>query len=300
MKNRLIVGELFSERNSQNMNDLFIKQNNVYFQELLTTQHFVYRLAKRINYLCYVFSILFPIAISILLIWFTDEIFVAVCAFTSIILMLLSHLLSYLVEKYKNDAAMIQQLFDCELYDISSHFDIDIDIINEYLVKYKNKEYNRKNNWYSDYSKLPKNKAIFMCQKENVDWTTRTSKTFIVTLCIVLCLSLIPIIVGFIVSGYTLPKLLSYIMIISPFASFLISSIFSVTKENKTVYEMEIKISNCFELLKQNVLTDDRLEQLQTYIYLYRKEKFLIPEFFDKLFYKKNKEIQDQKSRNIK
>lgn len=282
------------------MNNLYVKQNNSRFLELLTAQHYAYKIAKRINYVRYVFSILLPIVISILLIWFKNEIFIAICSYVSVLFIFLSQLLSYLIEKYKSDAAMIQQTFDCELYEISSHFDINYDVIDRYLSKYKNKEYNRKNNWYSDYSKLTKEEAIFMCQKENVDWTTRTSKNFIILLCLVFFLSLIPIVIGFVVSGYTLNRLLSSMMIVSPFVSFVISSIFAVMKENKAVYELEIKLSNYIELLKHNVLNNDKLVQLQSYIYLYRKDKFLIPDFFDKLFYKKNKELQEQKVRSIK
>ena len=276
------------------MNNLSKKQNSPEELRLLITQHFTYKSAKTLLLLEFLLSVILPIVISILLLFFTDKTLVGVFGSISALSLAFSLLLSRLIERIKEEAALIQQQFDCSLFGIPSGVEIDNEMICARLAKYKDKDFPRKNDWYNVDRTLPRERAILACQKENVSWTSRTSRWFVGAVIVLAVFAISAVIVVLSVNGWRLSDLLSSLITFSPLISFCLSSLLSVVSESKTTRKLEKMVERLSGVSESASLNESDLSKLQTEIFLYRKTKFLVPEFFDKLCYRKNKEIQDQ------
>lgn len=281
----------------QNMNNLYKIQNEKLFLELISSQHFVYKKAKIVSYLRFFICIIIPIIISAFLINVEDNNVLAVFAILSFLILCASHVMSFFVDKYKNSAAMLQQEFDCKLFGIDSIIPINEDLTNYYLSKYSEKQYKRKYNWYSDYSLLDKNAAIFYCQKENLRWTTRNTKKFLLMVFCLFLIFVLSILFSFINLGYSLSRFISVIAVASPLVSWLIASAFIVIKEHHMVEDLKKQVAINNELLQRGLLTKKELLIMQTLIYFFRCTKFLIPDFFESLLHKNNQILQSDISK---
>ena len=161
---------------AKKQNDIFKRQNEKEMQELIVTQHFTYSNAKVWSTILLFVLVVVPILINIALYFNTPDIVTGILAFVSLVLLGIGELIRAYILNQKRLAAMIQQKFDIYVFNINAQCGIDENLIAEQVEKYKTKDWNRKKNWYQGYEDMAKNKAIFYCQKENIDWTGNINK----------------------------------------------------------------------------------------------------------------------------
>lgn len=207
-------------------NKIYTDQNKQDNQELIKTQYFVYKSAKRIEFISFCLMVLAPLTFNIVKNIFQNEIlsncFTLLClAFT-----ILNNFLLLIVNKRKSIGALIQYKFDCNVFGFKPTFQYE-EIIYKQIVKYKDKDYSRKNNWYADYSKLSHSEAVFRCQQENIRWSKDISIKYLIAKSIISFLTLIFFSITFCIKQITWNEAIAFLACCMPCATYLISNYIS-------------------------------------------------------------------------
>ena len=269
-------------------NNIFYIQNKPEQQQLIVTQHYIYKSAKLLASFLLVISVLIPLIISILIAWIKNEIIFTLISFISIGLTILCEFIRNLISDRKMTAAKIQQKFDISVFELDNGFIFDDENIDIAVDKYKNKDWIRKKNWYPDYKKLEKCKAIFYCQKENIDWNNNLSKKYIVFLTVFSIILFIVIMMNFIISDNSISQIIAISITALPMITYCYSGFAKIRNDNKTLILIKNYSDKIETLILDNNTVDIKmLENLQWMIFFYRASKYLIPDWFDKIFYKK-------------
>ena len=269
-------------------------------QSLVVAQHYVYREAKYWVLVLSIISVLIPISLNISLIWITDEIIVGLMSFISILILFFSELIRSEISILKENASIIQQKFDINVFSFKNNFNIDEDIVQHYLEKYKNKDWERKKNWYEKYDKLDKNKAIFYCQKENIDWTNSLSKKYTKFLVVLFLIMVILFILNLIFNNSSIIHTISILIVALPLLTYCYSGYIKIKNDNKLIARIE-NVTNgiSVNIESDNQPTETSLVNLQWMIFFLRCNKYLVPDWFDRLFYKKIQSIEKRKSKQV-
>lgn len=280
-------------------NNIYKKQNEKEMQSLIVAQHFVYKRAKAWVLLLFGISVVIPIALNVGLIWIRNDVAIGCISFGSILLLIFSECIRNKISLLKEHASMIQQKFDVEVFGLSNNFDINEDIVQSYLEKYKNKDWDRKKNWYVKHKTTDKNQAIFYCQKENIDWTNNISKKYTKFLVCILIIMIILFILNIILYNTSVLHLISVIINALPLLSYCYSSFIKIKNDNKLIDKISIYSNKIMDKLKnEGSLNNAEIENLQWMIYFLRRSKYLIPEWFDKLFYKEIESLEKRKAKS--
>lgn len=281
-------------------NNIHKKQNEKEMQSLVVAQHYVYREAKCWVLVLFIISVLIPISLNISLIWITDEIIVGLMSFISILILFFSELIRSEISVLKENASIIQQKFDINVFSFKNNFNIDEDIVQHYLEKYKNKDWERKKNWYEKYDKLDKNKAIFYCQKENIDWTNSLSKKYTKFLVVLFLIMVILFILNLIFNNSSIIHTISILIVALPLLTYCYSGYIKIKNDNKLIARIE-NVTNgiSVNIESENQPTETSLVNLQWMIFFLRCNKYLVPDWFDRLFYKKIQSIEKRKSKQV-
>lgn len=278
-------------------NDIFKKQNEPKMHELLVAQHFTYKLAKRKSYLLFTLLVFIPIIINIILLFKLSDTIVTILTFFTLSLIFLNTPLQSSICKQKKLAAMLQQQFDCYLFDMAISDDIDSNLIAIQLEKYKEKDWKRKRNWYQNYESIEYEKAIFFCQKENIDWTSNIDKKYYGLLITLLIPTLSLYIVNLILHNAAIITIFSNIIIFLPLFQYMISLRQKIKNDKQELIEIN-KFANEIEKDFEHISSlelNTKLYCLQKLIYKFRQTKLLIPDFFNNIHHNKLQAIEERK-----
>ena len=122
---------------------------------------------------------------------------------------------------------------------------------------------------------------ILRCQKENITWSNDLLHGFYVQNLIIFLIIIGFIIVHFILFDFTIINVLSIISIATPLLSFIIKEFLSIRK-SKINIDCLLNHSNTIEkLIVRNVDISVEIQRLQIEIYLWRKDMYLIPDWYD-------------------
>ena len=281
-------------------NNLNIKQNTKRAQELLVAQYYTYKEAKFWVYILFLISVIIPFGVNISLIWIKNEIAVAIISMVLIIFLIISELIRTKIVKIKEIAASIQQKFDIEVFNLKNNFNINVNWVNSYLEKYKNKDWNRKTNWYPKYQDVEHNRAVFFCQKENIEWTQELSRRFKKFLYVLLGIIIIITVLNFVFMKLTIINILSVIITALPLVTYIYSGLVKMKNDDNTLEELNKYTLIVDGLLKNNNDITIYIENLQWMIFHFRKNKYLIPDWFDKKHYINIESVEQRKAKERK
>lgn len=284
---------------AKRQNEIFKKQNEPEMQQLLVAQHFTYTNAKCWAGILFCVLVILPVGINIALFFNLPDIAVGILAFASLLLLALGELIREHVSTQKKFAAMLQQKFDLDVFSMDVDYGIEENLIAQQIEKYKNKDWKRKENWYQDYGNIDKSKAIFYCQKENIDWTGNIGKKFCNFLVTILIILLVSFVVNLIINNNSIIKILSILITALPLISYGFSSYKKIKHDNSELLEMDIlakEINTRINEIDGNVLSN-KINVLQTMIYKFRQSKYLIPDWFESKYHKYLQAIEGRKAR---
>ena len=274
------------------------RQNETKMQQLVVVQNQTYKHAKRINTLLFFVSVIIPVIINFVLFIELSDKLMAILSMLSFLIMFLTGFLSKSIKINKQKAAMVQLQFDAYVFDIEDKIKIDKDVVYEQVEKYKNKDWKRKTNWYSDYDKLGKTKAIFYAQKQNVAWSKKLSDKYWRTLFGLFVLLLLIGVFNLIVFDFSVIKALSIAFTLIPTIDYVKEFLRMKNDDESKIEEinkMIISIEKSFEKLDDNELLS-LLIILQHQIHDFRKNKYMIPDWFDKIHFRKLQAVEDRKA----
>lgn len=270
---------------------IYERQNMPGLVETQKAAHYCYSHGKIIVVFLALISIIIPIISNLLLIIFTNEILANILSVASFCCFLIAETLRVKVKKYKFYGAGLQQYFDefvfglknsCKKYIVPQKLTLEERLM--LLKKYEGKECKDFLNWYSDYSNMPYEKAVYYCQKENLRWDKRLREKYLRVLIPSLCVIIVGIIVHAILKNKNTNELIAIVLSVIPVISYLYNGIKKLFKDIKNQNE----IMDCIERIetKNNSSEEiwDEVEELQLEIFKYRKTNYLIPNWFYKFF----------------
>lgn len=269
--------------------EIFERQN---MPELIATQKTAsncYSVGKLWSVILVFISVVIPVIINIILFIFNIKMLSACLIFTSFICFGLSELLRLKIKKWKFFGAGMQQYFDefvfklkntCRKYICPkklSQFERS-----KLIKKFEKKDNKRFQNWYSNFTSLSYENAVYQCQKQNIRWDIYVRKNYLIFLVIISILIIVVIILNSIIRRMNILLVIAILSSLVPIGSFLyngIKKLYNDIKSQSALYEHIESI----ESKQTNKELWDEIEELQIEIYNYRKQAYLIPNWFYKL-----------------
>jgi hypothetical protein len=186
------------------LNDIPSKQNTDRFLEYIAAARSTYSHVKDLVTAQVVFTVVFPIALSILAILSPERKVWA--AFTGIIVSMLDVLVFEKLQKDgKKEAARIQERLDCELFELEwNEFKVGDKPPREKIHKAseaflrKDSNVSRIKDWYSPHvERLPLHLATVVCQRSNIYWDSELRRSYVMWITgLAIALGLIALISG--------------------------------------------------------------------------------------------------------
>jgi hypothetical protein len=288
--------------------DIYIRQNEKGMLNHLKAQRFVYLSAKKWITALFFCLILLPFTINIIINFVTNDIVISLLCLLSFILFCLGQLIRHIFKKKKFLAAGIQQRFDLYVLDLQDNCRKYImhkmpnreDVIKA-LQKYKNKNDKKFLDWYSDYSKIPYEQTVFHCQKQNMKWTIKLKKGYIILLSVFFAMVLAGLIINSIINRDLLGRFILISLTLLPLFSYFVGGWQKLYKDIVAQKEIFILMQQTEKEL--NKLSEKKLneiiEELQVEIYLYRQKAYIVPEWFYNITKKYFQRIENEIAKEI-
>ena len=218
--------------------------------------------------------------------------------FLSIIFTLLDNLIlkSIIMEK-KENAALLQDEFDCDIFNIRKNpfktLNRCDDIINkkyDYKIEYEER------NWYDyDWDKLSdESVAAIIAQKVNTLWEKGLNQRFILLLKVTMCLTIIFIIINVLATwNFDLSNILYGIFSLM----YVINLFLEIYNSNIQSQETNNKLNNYIDYIWKKILQNEEydldiiIRQIQDELFYYRLNTFLIPDWFYNYFKDNDEDI---------
>lgn len=274
-----------------NSKEIFERQNMPGLVSAQKAASYCYKEGKKLATALALISIIFPIATNILLL-FVDNIVVS--SILSVFLFLgfiLAEIIRASLDKAKFNGAGLQQYFDefvfglknsCKKYLVPAKITSSERI--RLILKYKDKPDENFSNWYSDYSKLPYEQAVYQCQKENIRWDLAIRKKYKNFLIILMAIFSVFLIVNAILQRMEIVALITIVSSILPLGSYFYNGLKKLNKNIKSQENLYHHIEVIDGDLNNQKAIWEEIEELQVEIFEYRKKAYLIPDWFYKFY----------------
>lgn len=281
-------------------NHFFIRQNDKVVLKCLVAQRKLYSRAKRWGYIPKVTVVLL---VLIALVWQSNNSTAAswLLATVSFIAWIIAFVGEMYIDVLRNKAARIQQFIDKEIFkeafsgeELSSWRDTPLaSEISEAMSGIEDSDIDKEEvrDWYPDYSLFSPQKAVFLCQKENLRWDRKLR----VSMVIVILMFLIGF-MGFLLLRVwnmkvcnVLSTLIAGAGIFSAFVNVLVGLIFDYVRITKITEIAAMVEKN----LQDGLNIAGLLIDLQNKIYENRCKVVLVPDFFYKILRKRQQRSED-------
>lgn len=285
---------------------IYERQNMPGLVEVQKAAHYCYSHGKTIVVFLALVSIVIPIISNLLLIIFTNTILANILSVVTFCCFAIAEILRGKLEKYKFYGAGLQQYFDefvfglknsCKKYIVPQKLTLEERLM--LLKKYRSKESENFLNWYSDYSNMPYEKAVYYCQKENLRWDKRLREKYLWVLIPSLCVIIVGIVVHAILKNKNTDELIAILLSAIPIISYLYNGVKKLLKDIKN----QNQIAACVEKIEAIDNSSEEIwngvEELQVEIFRYRKTNYLIPNWFYKLFKRRMQDEEDYIAKEI-
>ena len=290
--------EMIFRNMAKKQHEIFKRQNEPALQLIIVAQHYTYTNAKSWAFVLFFVLAVLPVGINIALFFSMPDLATGLLALLSLVLLVFGEYIRNHIQKEKRYAAMLQQKFDTYVFDINSQYGIDENIIAEQLEKYKKKDWERKQNWYQNYEYMNKQKAIFYCQKENVDWTNNVSKRYCKFLLAMVTILLLSFVANCVINNSSIIKILSILIAALPLISYGFTSYKKIRRDNMEMAEIDKfvkEINSNIDTIDETELSN-KINVLQTMIFKFRQTKYLIPDWFENKYCKHLQAVEARKA----
>ena len=277
------------------MNDIFNKQNEPKNINLLKLASHEYTRIQWLAIFYFVASVIVPIVLTLVNQNIITENVRTWFNFIGAALTIFTLFFNKVLTTRKEYASSIQDAFDRSIYGMKqSNLDVRADPndlqVKSSSINFKPEKMELLSNWYSDYSKHELNRAIFYCQKANIEWDKKLRKFYvgiIVTLIIIAVSTLISLAILFSISVI---EMLSYIWLLMPIATYAIIFLLLHKRNLESMKRLETKIQ---AVEHKGEFSVRELESIQLSLYFHRKELIKVPNFFFMMFREKQQKEAD-------
>lgn len=280
--------------------EIFNRQNLPGMISAQKTASFCYTKGKHLAAILAALLIFIPIAINISIQFITNDVISSILIVTSLLDFILGEIIKRQLNKAKFNGAGMQQYFDEFVFNLKNSSKkylapkkLSFEERLKLIRKFEDKDNSPFYNWYSDYSALPYEQAVYNCQKENIRWDISIRKKYRVFLILLASFTAILIVISSILQRMNILSLIAIIFSIAPLLSYFYSGFLKLNKDiasQKQLYDTIVTIEG---KLKSKKKIWDEIEELQVEIFFYRKKAYLIPNWFYKLFRKNMQSDED-------
>lgn len=278
-------------RTINNGNEILSQQGKDENIELLKAQRQLYSDAKVLNYWHSAISLVLPIVVVIVQLWMGANWLIPTATYIVIELVIILVTCGLLFQKRieKTEfAAKIQQNFDSRVFGVNFECsDASPTVIEKYAAKYdsKGKLIQPCLPWYaSAIAGLPSNKAVGLCQKENLQWT-RNLSNYCYWPVLAICLVIISFTVFLIAVMNVSPASICFLLCPTTWAC---REIYGFTR-----YKLALTGLESWESLDLESIRN--VNEFQKKIFSYRKSSALIPDYM----YEKRREVEETKADKV-
>lgn len=273
-------------------NTIYTKQNETKFITYLAAQRQIYDDAKKLNNIWFILIVVIAFLGTDILESYqnlSEYIIIVV-----IIMMVFEVLIKLQVDSRKEIAAKIQELLDCELYELEwndligtkpSQDEIEV-AARRHLTREGDKKMKQLSNWYRDYSDFPLQQAILACQLENLGWDSKLRQQYAWFLTLI-CFGIVFLlgIIGLILAWDFRKFFSGPVFLTIPLVYELVKQIVVLIK----VVSEQDKIRNNIESVLQMLISNKpstngkiqaRIREIQTEIYRSRANSILVSSRF--------------------
>ncbi len=270
-------------------NNIFKRQNESEMLQLITSQHYTYSLAKKWNLFLFILMVIIPLIINAITAFIPKDstILLSLFSFFSLCILISGPIIDYRISNLKNVGALIQQKFDCYIYGLNLYDEIHDDEIESFVNKYGDLDFDRKKDWYENHSKLEQNLGIFYSQKENVTWSSDLLSKYYGFSIVIAIIMVIFTVINFILFDKNISTILCILSILFPWISYCINSFIKIRKSKENIRKLKRRIQIIESYISSNNDIFSEIQKLQIDIFLWRKEMFLIPDWFEAKNYKR-------------
>ena len=295
---------------SKDSEKIFNRQNEQSMILTIKAAAYSYAFGKKLTLYLAILLIICPILVNIVLIFIDNTILNSILSVFSIIVFIIGEFVRNKINKAKFYGAGMQQYFDeyvfslknsCRKYISPKKLTLSkrIELVNKYKDKNTAKDSDNFANWYSNYSALPYEQAVYQCQKESIRWDLSIRKKYNNFLKIIFYCVLVLLIINAILQRVVISSLITVISTIVPLFSYFLNSL----KKLKADIIARADLYEHIEYIEKNIKSKkdlwDEVEELQVEIFNYRKKAYLIPDWFHDLYEKKLQKEEDDYSKTI-
>ena len=287
------------------MNDIIVKENLQFNIDRLDAQRHLYVKVKRYTFASLFLCVIVPILTSFAKVIFPGvEPIIKGAIVYSFATLFVKQFLSSRASSLRNLAARIQQLFDCELFDLNW---------NEPLCGKKpqpeeihdaktGKNLTKLNNWYEPViGQLPQKYGVIVCMRTNVTYDQKLRRTFswIVEVLIVGALIFV-FSIGFKQNDNMWDWFLNALVPLSPIIAWFID----IWKQNNNNIEALNKLKSLIDkslnmaISNKDVPVSD-LERIQNFMFVHRNTSYTIPERIYNMLRKKTENAAKYSAQQI-
>lgn len=285
--------------------EIFERQNMPGLVAAQKTAHNCYSVGKIWSVFLVVTSVAVPVAINVVLSLFDIDILNGCLIFASFLCLIVSEFIRTRIKKWKFYGAGMQQYFDEFVFGLKNS--CKKYIYPQKLSLYERlklmKRFDKRNDesfrdWYSDFSALPYEEAVYQCQKQNIRWEMSAKKTYLVVLIIMSAVIIIGIVINAILQRMNVWVMVAVLLTLVPVATFLYNAIKKLCEDVKSRNSLYLHIESMEEKHSPEELWDE-IEELQVEIFDYRKQAYLVPDWFHKLFRHGKQKEEDNYAENL-
>ncbi len=291
-------------------NTISQEQNSPKQLERLAAQRYMYSAAKRVLLGQLFLDLLSPIVLAIIVAFFPD--FGIFGAFIAALIVIVDLYLENLQSAKRQDAAGIQELFDCELLGLECRDLIQRDLpgtieIMRAAQKYKQSHstYDDLKNWYStEVDQLPLYLARLVCQRINCYWDAQLRKKYLQAVGVTFFIIFAIVMVVAVIKGLTLGNF--FLVVVAPLIPAIGWISRELIKQNEAIQRKNKLKSYVEELwrdaIKKHVPVNEieqRSRELQDQIYNNRASNPLILDRFYRHLLPKNEAEMNRNAKDL-
>lgn len=286
--------------------EIFNRQNLPGMISAQKTASYCYLKGKKLAIVLACFLIVLPVIINIVLQLVNNIVLSSLLIVLSLIDFAIGEIIKKQLAKEKFNGAGMQQYFDEFVFNLKNSSKkylapkkLSLEERSKLIKKYEDKDNSPYYDWYSDYSELPYEQAVYNCQKENIRWDISIRKKYRGFLIILASLATIIITISAILQRMNVLSLVAIIVSIAPLLSYFYSGFKKLNKDITSQQQLYDVIGSIEGKLKTKKKIWDEIEELQVEIFDYRKKAYLIPNWFYKLYRKKMQTDEDRLAKEI-
>ena len=267
------------------MNNIVKRENQSVNIDRLDAQRHLYSKVKTYTYLVVILCVLNPVLLAIAKVVFSKmDVLVKITVVYSFVIVFFKPLLNNCISKLQALAARIQQLFDCDVFELAWNEPLcgTKPAPEEVFKARTNKGIEEFRNWYKEavvlLDRLP---GIIVCQRTNVFYDRNLRNIYGKAVNVMFCIAfLLVFFIGFFQNPHLWDFFLKVIVPLSPIVSWMID----FKKQNKlslsALKRLDSLVNKALDKLYHGEQIDEQVvAQIQNYIFLHRKSSYPVPDF---------------------